>query len=289
MNILELDRILLTTFLSVLAILITTAISLVKMVNDKEKNTSEFRQEWINSVRKCISDLAAKIVALTASQEYQARLIDKKEYLEQEHAHEKEHGLITETIKRVDEEYTTHRHDLHQSYALLKLHFKPNDADFQPIEEIFNLITNNNKRMAEVDNNIATRMLIRNENNDYAKNIIEIGRKILKTEWERVKDGEKVYKNIRKFAVWGSWVMLVILIVLGGVYASKTAENNKHDAQTSSRKELKIDARECWKFQSFKERFYKMNTCTGELIEINIENNQNEKKLSLSNREYKAA
>lgn len=182
--------------------------------------------------------------------------------------------MIIETIKRVDEEYATHRHDLHQSYALLKLHFKPDDPDFQPIETIFSLIVNNNKRMAEEENNNAIRELIRNENNDHAKNIIEKGRGILKTEWERVKVGEKPYQIIKYAAILMVTVSIIVAIYYVWTLEARTVENNKHNAQSFSRNEIKIDTPKCWQLQSFKESFFKLNTCTGELTAIDMVQSQ---------------
>lgn len=57
------DKILLTAFLTALAGFITAALSIVKLVNEKESKTSEYRQLWTDSVRKALSDLIGNINA----------------------------------------------------------------------------------------------------------------------------------------------------------------------------------------------------------------------------------
>ncbi|QVE15078.1 MULTISPECIES: hypothetical protein [Pseudomonas] len=55
------DKILLTAFLTALAGFITAALSVVKLVNEKESKTTEFRQSWTESARAALSDLIAKL------------------------------------------------------------------------------------------------------------------------------------------------------------------------------------------------------------------------------------
>ena len=55
------DKILLTAFLTALAGFVTAALSIVKLVNEKESKTTEFRQAWTDSARKALADLIAKI------------------------------------------------------------------------------------------------------------------------------------------------------------------------------------------------------------------------------------
>lgn len=57
------DKVLLTAFLTALAGFITAALSIVKLVNEKESKTTEYRQAWTESVRTAMAELIAKINA----------------------------------------------------------------------------------------------------------------------------------------------------------------------------------------------------------------------------------
>jgi len=60
------DKILLTVFLSALAGFITAALSIVKLVNEKESKTSDYRQAWTETARTAFSELIASINSLAA-------------------------------------------------------------------------------------------------------------------------------------------------------------------------------------------------------------------------------
>jgi len=51
------DRILVTLFVSVLVAFVTAALSIVRLVNDKEGKTTDYRQAWTDSVRKSLESV----------------------------------------------------------------------------------------------------------------------------------------------------------------------------------------------------------------------------------------
>jgi hypothetical protein len=57
------DKIFLTAFLSALAGFITATLSIVKLVNEKESKTTEYRQAWTDSLRKSFAELIGLINA----------------------------------------------------------------------------------------------------------------------------------------------------------------------------------------------------------------------------------
>lgn len=267
------DKILLVTFLSSIAVFITAVISMVKLVNEKENKTGEFRQLWINSVRTCISDLAAKLTAVTEGLEYQKRLMDLSTRLAEKEGeiNEKRRNDVEETLKTVRSELTEHHHDLYQSYALCKLHFKPNENEFKPIEEKFNLIFKKNDAISKSKVK-ADRFEMKFENYAYIEEIIEVGRSILKKEWERVKSGENIYIRTKQYSFFGGIFMLFLFLSVAGYalfFPPGKVENNSNDDQIYSKAVIKPDAIKCWQLQNFGERIFKLDSCTGEVIELN--------------------
>lgn len=265
------DKLLLAAFLSSLAGFITAVISVVKLVNEKENKTSEFRQAWTNSVRTSIADLAAKLTAITASFEYQIRLVNVETKLAAKtgEANEKRLESIRETLLHTRRDIALHRHDQHQAYALCKLHFKPNDPEFVPIEHKVELIRNLNRDLGK-SRDAAERGKLKTQNYGYAQEIVETGRVILKKEWERVKEGEDAFRLTKKYSLMGSVLMLFVLISIG-IHAylllPKTNEN-RPSSPLSLAADPKIDASHCWNLQNFNGRIFKMNSCTGEATEL---------------------
>lgn len=262
------EKILLAAFLSSLAGFITAVVSIVKLVNEKENKTSEFRQLWTNSVRSSISDLSAKMGAVTLAFEYENRLMDI------EHSLSKKTGEIAKgrlehiraALLKVREEARKDRHDQYQAFALCKLHFKPNDDDFQPLEQAFNRVREHNKKIRDAADD-AERKKILSKNYDEIQTIIEAGQAILKGEWERVKEGERAYKNTKTYSLWGGGLMLAILFLVGGYALFLTTKSVEAD-DSGSKVEIPIS---CWKLQKLEEKVLKFNSCTGELVEFNGE------------------
>lgn len=268
------DKLLLAAFLSSLAGFITAIVSVVKLVNEKENKTSEFRQAWTNSARAVIAELAAKLTSFTADLEYQNRLVEIETKLAAKtgEANTKRLESIRETLLHTRRDISLNRHDQHQAFALCKLHFKPNDPEFIPIEHKFELIRNLNHDLFHSKES-AERNEIKAKNYAYAQEIVETGRVILKKEWERVKEGEKAFKETKKYSLIGGVLMLFILLSIG-LHAfflfSKTSEAKQNNPMPTMVDSKSVDSSSCWKLQDFDRRIFKFNACTGEAIELGI-------------------
>lgn len=222
------DKILLTAFLSALLGFITAVLSIVKLVNEKESKTSEYRQAWTDTARSCLSDLSARLHAYTGYIAQKATTIDAFEDMLK---HEVEEKSNEHRIKNLTEEILMDsvrasrdmRRDIYQSYSLAQLHFKPNDLSFSRIEQKFDVIIalledlqNSQDRVKQA----ALEEKIHGEIN----NITNYSRHILKTEWETVKQGEAAYKKTKEWSIKGGVVMLFILVSIGlhaGISISK--------------------------------------------------------------------
>jgi len=268
------DKILLAVFLSSFAGFITAIVSVVKLVNEKENKTSEFRQAWTNSIRNCIADLAAKLSALTSAYVHQKRLLDieAKLCLTDGIHTAKRLEVIRAEIENTNKTIASNTHDQYQTFALCKLHFKPDEKDFLPIEAQFKSIRDG---YAEILKSKKTdeREKIKSHNYENIQAIIDSGRKILKNEWERVKEGEAVYKHTKAYSFGGGIVMLFVLIITGGIalyLVSTTSENKLNGSSNLSINAKASDTNNCWQLKNFDKRIFKLNSCTGETVELGI-------------------
>ena len=273
------DKLLITGLLSLIAAFITSVISIVKLVIEKEHRTSEFRQEWTTSLRNCISELAAKASSTTVAMSYQIRLMIIEEKLE-ERLEVKDSDVtrqrlahIRTALLAIRAELTACSNDFQKYTALVKLHFKPDDFDALEIEKIITKIIDVNRNIYDIvdnserDDNEIERLRLANLGRVSA--IHEVGRKILKQEWERVKTGEKSFIQTKRIAVMGSLVTLVFIILLTGYTSNVLMREESLTALatpkiTTNTKTIRNIPTDCWRLESINNAIIKFNVCNGQ-------------------------
>lgn len=211
------DKILLTAFLSALAGFITAILSIVKLVNEKESKTTDYRQAWTESVRDAFTDLIANINNQAAQLKSEAELREKLSNQYDDNINGEKDRFLTfneARLKDIQERAYETRRCIYESYASVRLHFKPNDLSFNRVEQKFdsaitllNSIPNTNESQE--------RVALKEKIHAISDEITGYARDILKTEWETVKKGEPAYKKTKKWSVGTSIVMLFILISIG--------------------------------------------------------------------------
>lgn len=215
------DKLLLTAFLSSLAGFLTAILSIVKLVNEKESKTSEYRQTWTDSARKSLADLVGLINTL-ASLNWN---ITKDAYRLEESMATPFNNLEKDDIElfkefmqnKIQHQHTTRREvtrELHQTYAMTRLHFRLNDHDFGKIEQSFPHIYTMLESMAS-ENDSEKRAMLKEKIHAAADELIVYSRILLKKEWEIVKKGEKAFLQTKRWTIYGSIVMLFILLSIG--------------------------------------------------------------------------
>jgi len=213
------DKILLTAFLTALAGFITAALSIVKLVNEKESKISEYRQAWTESARNALYQLIGNINASAALAVVNASMFDsfmgwKKEGLgkeEDEHEHIKD--ARKEVVRLAQDKWnegTAAARELHQQiyqgYAHVRLHFKPDEPTFVRFENKFDTcIALLNQLISSEE--ASERLQLKEKIHSAASEMTAISRGILKAEWETVKLGEPAYKSTKKWSVWSCVVM----------------------------------------------------------------------------------
>lgn len=217
------DKYLLVAFVTALIGFITAAMSVVRLVNDKESKTTDYRQAWTDSLRTSLATFLAKIQALTNTQ---LRYIEQANLLQafdavgtekQKDAKEyniKVHTELTAALARLSEE-------LHTAYALTRLHFKPNDLSFARVEHKFDHISDLLERLKKTDGADATAQAARQQLvgqiSVASAELTAFARDILKTEWEAVKRGENAYQTTKRWSLIAGGVTLLILLIFGAV------------------------------------------------------------------------
>ena len=169
---------------TVVAALITGAISFVNLTLTKEQKTSEFRQAWIDGLR---DDLASFFAAARVF----ARAFEK--------------AIQDKDMTAFDLKESGLRYDAAEKLSKIKLRLNANEQEHQELLRLINrAITEQDEMIAENTDSSLTMKAI-----DIAT---EYARPVLKTEWERVKKGELAFRIAR------NWVApFVVLVSIGFV------------------------------------------------------------------------
>lgn len=217
------DKVLLTAFLSALAGFITAALSIVKLVNEKESKTTEYRQAWTESVRLALAELSSGLDALAHSANSVARTYQqflslvnngKDDDEEDETVRQRALNIYEKAWEESRVTYKTLRQEVYNSFSQARLHFKPNDVSFDRIEQKFQICMGLVEQIVESKKD-TKRIKMEGEVHSAAKDISGYARDILKQEWETVKLGEPAYKKTKKWSIRACVGMFFILITIG--------------------------------------------------------------------------
>jgi uncharacterized protein YdcH (DUF465 family) len=220
------EKFLFGAYLSVLAAFITAAISIVKLVNEKESKTTDYRQSWTDSARNALSQLIGSM-ALQASHiqsrtEISHRLISIHETTSTpEDAKSKDSvtKLLSDSYSDINNRIMENRQNIQRYYALTTLHFKPNDEVFSRIEQKYDQIEKALQDLAGANDKHqdADRRELKEKILTATNELTHTSRHILKTEWEHVKAGEPAYKIIK---AWSQYVGIgtFAILVFCGIY-----------------------------------------------------------------------
>lgn len=235
------DKILLTAFLTALAGLITAALSIVKLVNDKENKITEFRQLWTESARQSMADLVAKInshiVALVNFRSAESNLHrDLKRMHSATDSVEKESlkGLVDfqyEFLRKSFEVSQGLLNDVHLAHAKVRLHFKPEDTEFVRIENKIELYFSKADEIRRTDSS-EDRNVLKEQVHAAMNEVAASSRALLKNEWEKIKLGEPAYEETKKWSVRACGGMLLVLVTIG-VHAISSFEVVDSKKETS--------------------------------------------------------
>jgi hypothetical protein len=221
------DKLLLTALFALLAGFLTAAISLVKLVNDKEGRISDYREQWTIAVRECFSNLISGITALAQLLEERAfRLRKCKKIIEIQAGTEQGTEKVIkqsqldyqwEMVKKTNDTIHELIRDIYRANSLIRLHFKMNDPGFIGVESKTDFILGLLRSIEnpQVAHDVEQVRNIRGQIAVSCSEILALSRLTIKTEWEKVKQGEPAYIATKKIAKWAGVIFLFVFLTVG--------------------------------------------------------------------------
>ena len=184
-----------TTVSGLAAVLIATLASIVGIVVSKEIKVSEFRQQWIDSLRAELSSLIShlSLLRIAGTFEYDSK---HQEFISIEKYLLSANEMVNKIRLRLNKKKYYHNQIIE---LLRELEDFVNSKDLEDLDEFTRL-----------------------ENN-----LISLSAKLLKSEWERVKDGENTFRSAKDFfykvcrlttVALISVSILVVLYITGQVF-----------------------------------------------------------------------
>jgi predicted PurR-regulated permease PerM len=188
---------------AIVAAIIGAMISLAGLIVAKESKVSEFRQAWIDSLRKELSQFVTNINALTDANRVAFK--DDMERFEK----------LSEPTSRLNEAYYS---------VALRLNVSEASAS---------AVRNSMVKLAGMATSPTT--FDQTAFNSERVEFINASNTLLKDEWKRVKAGEKVYRTTRIFAasLIGLLILAVIIILAAGLTKKKVDQKTTEISQGS--------------------------------------------------------
>lgn len=179
---------------AMIAALITGFFSYVNLVSSKENKVSEFRQDWINGLRKEIADFTTGIQGVIRINESFSNAYpndkEMKEAVADYHSHSSRYFDLTS-----------------DSISKIQLRLNPKQAEEHPESHEAKLLSCIRKARDQFNARDYDGARIS------SSEIRALAVPLLKGEWERVKNGEPEYQKVRKMAFKTIQFGIVIVIV----------------------------------------------------------------------------
>lgn len=263
------SNLIVSTFFALIASFLTAAFSFVKLVNDKEGRITDYREEWTNSLRSSLAEVASLAesiaVAMIEQQKYGTVMDELHEKLvkttdkENKKLIESEISNFETRHLRSGEEIIKLRKDMRSAFYHAKLHCKPNDKSFAIIDGKFDSITGSLRTFKEFNGDEGKLAEARGQVELYCSEFLSASGALLKEEWERIKIGEPAFQKSKIAAKWGGLALLLISIAIGihSFFINENISNQKVDQSS--------------KLQSSDEGGEKYPATTNQICNYNIE------------------
>lgn len=221
--------------------LITFIFSYIKIINDKEQKTTEFRQKWTDLVREEIS-CAIKCQSVV----WQDHWLESKWALANASRTGKDKELLDGKIEKAQDRILRNIEEYKKSISCLQISLNPEENECQSLissikeielvekrgrEALFKILEKSGSQ-AEMEK---TKASIDFEINKKIEDANKCARIVLKKEWERIKCGEESYRFAKKSSAIVIFVGLVILMVTATSYMTyviigDNKQDNNNDA-----------------------------------------------------------
>jgi phosphoenolpyruvate synthase/pyruvate phosphate dikinase len=178
---------------TLIAALITAAISFVNLTLNKEQKTSEFRQAWIDGLR----DELAKFLAA-------ARAFARAVEVVNTHGAEYQEKTV---LRMSDEKVSELRYQAAEMLCKIQLRLNPNEAEHEELLRLLRRAVKEQNAMLRDRSGIEETMAAIELANTYAQ-------PVLKAEWERVKKGELPFRIARNLVAPTIGVLSLVFAAL---------------------------------------------------------------------------
>jgi hypothetical protein len=194
------------------AAIIAGVFSYINLISVKESKVSEFRQNWINDLRKEIAKYTSSVRTLIEKLRYEnhGQFIPKQEFMAKKNNHIELYNDILNSKNSI----------------LLRINDKEKEQKIKEINDRFLSL------VEEIHNDFESSELGNAE--EKIKSLIKQSRELLKYEWDRARDGEKSYRAAKKAALATVALSIFFLVV---VAALKITPANPEAPETNPVKE----------------------------------------------------
>ncbi|WP_413522362.1 hypothetical protein [Photobacterium phosphoreum] len=186
------------------ASLIAATMSFVNLTLTKEQKTSEFRQAWIDSLRDDLSVFfaCARAFSRATEEQYAKEKDDNKE---------SDFSLTKERISDI-------RYQISEVFTRIKLRLNSEEPEHEELLRLMQrAIDEQNKALKYKTDSTATIQAI--------EIAVDFSRPIIKTEWKRVKRGERPFRIARNWVAPIVFVLSVLCIAFIFFQSFKVAPN----------------------------------------------------------------
>lgn len=173
---------------TLVAALITAAVSFVNMTLNKELKTSEFRQAWIDGLRE---DLSRFLGAARAF----ARAVEERNVL----------GVESKDRTFSDARIGDLRYQAAETLSKIRLRLNPSEPEHQELLRLLQRAVEEQNAMIQSRSSPESTLAAIEVASDYA-------RPVLKVEWERVKQGELAFRIARNWLAPAVFLVSVSLV-----------------------------------------------------------------------------
>lgn len=177
---------------TLVAALISAAISFVNLTLTKELKTSEFRQAWIDGLREELADFFG------ASRTF-ARTVEAVHHLGPDY---KTKGVLPISEEKVSDL----RYQAAATFSKIKLRLNPDEVEHKELLRMLKRAIDEQNQMSVNGGNAAETLQAIETANEYAC-------PLLKKEWERVKKGELAFRVARNWLAPAIFLLSMVFVV----------------------------------------------------------------------------
>jgi hypothetical protein len=172
----------------IIAAIIAGVVAFLSLIISKEQSVSEFRQQWIDALRRDIAIIVGRVIAI------QGKSFDKSKA-----------------------DWT----GFHRAIVRIRLRLNPKEQRREEEEATKAVLETLEKLESMFPIDHTSTQSQHQELNEFVKKLVNNSRTILKANWDRVRDGESGYQNAKRrsvIAIKASTVIGVIVAIGYGLY-----------------------------------------------------------------------